>query len=263
MGRPRKAGVEPRLGDIPGPEEFALDGTPLVSYLWMLSDLPDGDAVGFAICRGLLAPFGADLALVYAARPDGQTLDLIASYGMGPQDNAVYSRVSADMHLPGAEAYRLGVERFLTSEEIADTYPLAAPFYRKRSRAGELAFLPLRHRGAPVGFVVLGFPTRVPHSWQLRATIDGLLSATVMWVLADTALRGATRSNLTEVPPLELTARQREVLLLLRQGRSNAQIAEELGYSTATIKADITALGHMLGTSGKAELLEKATRAGF
>ncbi|MEY2965875.1 MAG: hypothetical protein RLZZ228_1688, partial [Actinomycetota bacterium] len=44
---------EARLGDIARPENFALDGTPLISYLWMLSDLPDGDAVGFAICRGL------------------------------------------------------------------------------------------------------------------------------------------------------------------------------------------------------------------
>lgn len=254
---------EPRLGDISRPEDFALDGTPLISYLWMLSDLPDGDAVGFAICRGLFAPFGADLALVYAARPDGYTLDLVASYGMGRREHAVYARVTTDMHLPGVEAVRLGRETWLTAHEVAETYPLAAPFFRSRAPEGEMAFLPLRHRGAPIGFVVLGFSGPVQHSWHLRATIDGLLSATVMWVLASSALRGTANSNLAEVAPLDVTARQREVLVLMRDGRSNREIAEELGYSVATIKADITALGHLLGASGRAEILNKAKRAGF
>lgn len=254
---------EPRLGDIARPEDFALDGTPLISYLWMLSDLPDGDAVGFAICRGLFAPFGADLALVYAARPDGHTLDLVASYGMGRRENAVYARVTADMHLPGAETFRIGTEKWLTKEQVAEAYPLAAPFFRSLAANGEMAFLPLRHRGAPIGFIILGFSAQVEHTWHLRATIDGLLSATVMWVLASSALRGTANSNLTESAPLEITARQREVLVLMREGRGNREIAEDLGYSVATIKADITALGQLLGASGRAEILEKAKRAGI
>jgi DNA-binding CsgD family transcriptional regulator len=254
---------EARLGDVARPEDFALDGAPLISYLWMLSDLPDGDAVGFAICRGLFAPFGADLALVYAARPDGQTLDLVASYGMGRKQNAVYARVTTDMHLPGVETFRMGTEKWLAKDQVADAYPLAAPFFRSRATQGEMAFLPLRHRGAPVGFVVLGFAEPVEHTWHLRATIDGVLSATVMWVLASSALRGTANSNLADVAPLEITPRQREVLVLLREGKSNREIAEDLGYSVATIKADITALGQLLGASGRAGILDKAKLAGL
>lgn len=254
---------EARLGDIARPEDFALDGTPLISYLWMLSDLPDGDAVGFAICRGLMAPYGAELALVYAARPDGTTLDLVASYGMGPKENAVYSRTTTDMHLPGVESFRIGTEKWLTRDQVADDYPLAAPFFRAWSADGDFAFLPLRHRGAPIGFMVLAFNGPVERTWHMRATIDALLSATVMWLLASSALRGTTRSNLAGAPPLELTARQREVLVLMREGRSNREIAELLGYSGATIKADITALGQMLGASGRAEILAKSQRAGL
>jgi DNA-binding NarL/FixJ family response regulator len=142
-------------------------------------------------------------------------------------------------------------------------YPLAAPFFRNLAANGEMAFLPLRHRGAPIGFIILGFSSQVEHTWHLRATIDGLLSATVMWVLASSALRGTANSNLTESAPLEITARQREVLVLMRDGRGNRDIAEELGYSVATIKADITALGQLLGASGRADILEKAKRAGI
>ncbi|MGI9197899.1 MAG: response regulator transcription factor [Candidatus Nanopelagicales bacterium] len=265
MARSRRdrSADEARLGDTVRPSDFAIDGTPLISYLWMLSDLPDGDAVGFAICRGLFAPFGTDMVMVYAARPDGRTLDLVAQYGTGPKDNAVYSMVTSDMHLPGAEAYRIGMEKWLTQDEVASDYPLAAPFFRSRPPKGEFAFFPLRHRGAPVGFIILGFPEPVERTWQLRATIDGLLSATVMWMLADTSLRGTTRTHLTESPPLTLTARQREILVLMREGHTNRDMADELGYSQATIKADITALGAMLGASGRAELLEKSKRAGL
>ena len=182
---------------------------------------------------------------------------------MGRRENAVYARVTADMHLPGAETFRIGTEKWLTREQVADTYPLAAPFFRSFPTSGEMAFLPLRHRGAPVGFVVLGFSDPVEHTWHLRAMLDGLLSATVMWVLASSALRGTANSNLTEVVPLEITARQREVLVLMRDERSNREIAEELGYSVATIKADITALGQLLGASGRAEILDKAKRIGL
>ena len=252
-----------RLGDIARPEDFALDGTPLISYLWMLSDLPDGDAVGFAICRGLLAPYGAELALIYAVRPDGKALDLVASYGMGRKENAVYARVTPDMHLPGAETFRLGTEKWLSRQQVAEGYPLAAPFFRTWGSQGDFAFLPLRHRGAPIGFMVLAFADPIERSWHMRATIDALLSATVMWVLASSALRGTARSNLAEVAPLEITARQREVLVLMRDGKGNREIAEDLGYSVATIKADLTALGQILGASGRAEILERAKRAGL
>ena len=269
MARRKASGVtglvqeDARLGDISRPEDFALDGTPLISYLWMLSDLTDGEAVGFAICRGLFAPFGADLALVYAARPDGRTLDLVASHGMGRRENAVYGRVTADMHLPGAETFRIGTEKWLTKEQVAEAYPLAAPFFRSIPANGEMAFLPLRHRGAPVGFVVLGFAAPVEHTWHLRATIDGFLSATVMWVLASSDARGTPNSGLHETAPLEITARQREVLVLMRDDRTNREIADELGYSVATIKADITSLGQLLGASGRAEILDRAKRAGL
>lgn len=252
-----------RLGDIARPEDFALDGTPLISYLWMLSDLPDGDAVGFAICRGLLAPYGAELALIYAVRPDGKALDLVASYGMGRKENAVYARVTPDMHLPGAETFRLGTEKWLSKQQVAEGYPLAAPFFRTWGSQGDFAFLPLRHRGAPIGFMVLAFADPIERSWHMRATIDALLSATVMWLLASSALRGTARSNLAEVAPLEITARQREVLVLMRDGKGNREIAEDLGYSVATIKADLTALGQILGASGRAEILERAKRAGL
>ena len=214
--------------------------------------------------RSIVARVLRDLAFECTEAANGaEALDLVASYGMGRKENAVYARVTPDMHLPGAETFRLGTEKWLSKQQVAEGYPLAAPFFRTWDSQGDFAFLPLRHRGAPIGFMVLAFADPIERSWHMRATIDALLSATVMWVLASSALRGTARSNLAEVAPLEITARQREVLVLMRDGKGNREIAEDLGYSVATIKADITALGQLLGASGRAEILEKAKRAGL
>lgn len=50
-------------------------------------------------------------------------------------------------------------------------------------------------------------------------------------------------------PPAGLTPRQYEVLLLVAEGLSNAQIAERLAISTATVKAHLTAIYRKLGVS--------------
>jgi DNA-binding NarL/FixJ family response regulator len=49
----------------------------------------------------------------------------------------------------------------------------------------------------------------------------------------------------------------------MHDGRGNREIADELGFSVATIKADITALGQLLGASGRAEILDRARRSGL
>lgn len=244
-------------------DNFAPDATPLLAFLAILRDQPDGDSVAYAMTRGLLAPYGADMAMVYAARPDGRVLDLVGSYGLGRREAATYSIVTTDMHLPGAETYRTGAEKFLPAKVVAEEYPLAAPFFRELPPSGDIGFVPLIHRGAPIGFLVLTFAGPIDRTWQLRATLQGMLDATTLWVIADSALHGESRAMSGQQPPLELTARHREILVRMREGSSTREIAQLLGYSAATIKADIATLSAMLGAKGRGDLLVKAKRAGL
>ena len=236
------------------------DAAALSALLSVLADLPDGAAVGQAVMQGVLGPYGCDLALVYALRTDGSAHDLVAGFGLGQRETAIYSSVPADSRLPGAEAARTGVDRIMAAGEVAESYPLAAPFFRVRPQAGDIAFMVLRHRGAPLGFCVFGFPEPVHATWQLRVTMDGLLAALSLWLLTRPASEIAGRA-LRE--PLTTSPRQREVLVLMREGYSNADIARQLGYSIATVKADITAMSAMLGARGRADLLAKAAQAGL
>jgi DNA-binding CsgD family transcriptional regulator len=244
-------------------DRFAPDATPLLAYLAVLRDQPPGDAVAYAMVRGLLATHGAEMAMIYAARPDGQVLDMVGSYGLGRREIAAYGIVSADMHLPGAETYRTGAEKFLAAKMIAEDYPLSAPFYRDLPPSGDVGFVPLMYRGAPTGFLVITFSGPIDRTWQLRATLQGMVDATTLWLVADTAMHGEVRAMSGRQPPLEFTPRQREVLVRMREGATTRDIATSLDYSVATIKADIATLSAMLGAKGRGDLLAKAKRAGL
>jgi DNA-binding NarL/FixJ family response regulator len=60
-----------------------------------------------------------------------------------------------------------------------------------------------------------------------------------------------------------LTAREKEVLRLIAQGRSNLQIADELVLSVRTVERHITNLYAKIGAHGKAEATAYALRHGL
>jgi PAS domain S-box-containing protein len=62
-------------------------------------------------------------------------------------------------------------------------------------------------------------------------------------------------------PELRLTPRQAQVLRLLERGRSTAQIAEELGLSTQTVRNHVRRLLHALEASSRLEAVAVARRA--
>lgn len=71
------------------------------------------------------------------------------------------------------------------------------------------------------------------------------------------------RPELTATPLGRLTAREREVLLMLAQGSGNRQIAETLGISSKTVMHHTVAIYRKLGVHGRTEAATWATRAGL
>jgi NarL family two-component system response regulator LiaR len=63
--------------------------------------------------------------------------------------------------------------------------------------------------------------------------------------------------------PVQLTARQTEVLRLVAQGLSNASIAEQLDLAESTVRSYISALVNKLETGGREELAALGRRYGL
>ncbi|MCB9145348.1 MAG: response regulator transcription factor [Anaerolineales bacterium] len=67
-------------------------------------------------------------------------------------------------------------------------------------------------------------------------------------------------TNLPPAPGLDLTEREREVLALMVDGLSNAQIAVRLGVSASTIKSHVSNILSKLGVASRTEAVTLALR---
>lgn len=171
------------------------------------------------------------------------------------------------MELPSPErdAFLLGESVFTSVRMIAADYPMVASYLKAHpAQAGaQVVYLPLRHRAVPLGLLGLRFHQPLRRTWALRETFDALTSGVTLWAIAHTSQERNTAEGRRRQREITVSNRQREVLNLVRERRTNADIARRLGYSEVTIKADLTALYKLLGASGRDDLVEKATLAGL
>lgn len=116
--------------------------------------------------------------------------------------------------------------------------------------------------GGAVGFVRKDAPTRV----VLKAVRDAAAGQTVLAAELAVRLAGAMRTSPDERDfrrrVQSLTARQREVLMLLAEGRSNKEIGKALFVSEGTIKNHVTQILHLLDVSDRTRLAVLLARHG-
>jgi DNA-binding NarL/FixJ family response regulator len=99
------------------------------------------------------------------------------------------------------------------------------------------------------------------------ATLDNVVdavrrSAAAPDVFAAAGLAAALRRR-NEVQPTRLTPRESEVLVLLRDGLSVAQVARRLFMSESTVKTHIARIYDKLGANNRAQALMSAIRQGL
>jgi DNA-binding NarL/FixJ family response regulator len=100
----------------------------------------------------------------------------------------------------------------------------------------------------------------------IRAAAQGLttLSAEFRDHLVDASgSRSALESDAEDAPPIELTARELQVLRLLAEGASNKSIARRLGITPHTAKFHVASIVAKLGATGRTDAVAKAMRLGL
>ncbi|MEX1653546.1 response regulator transcription factor [Streptomyces pseudovenezuelae] len=113
-------------------------------------------------------------------------------------------------------------------------------------------------RAGASGFLLKDIrPAELVDAIRLTARGDALLAPTVTRRVLDRFLR--TAPDLEPPPGLEsLSGREREVLTLIGQALSNAEIAARLGLSEATVKNHLTAVLRKLGLRDRVQAVVAA-----
>jgi DNA-binding NarL/FixJ family response regulator len=149
-----------------------------------------------------------------------------------------------DIRMPGID----GIEatRMLAGESIADplavvvvtTYDLDANLHAAL-RAGALGFL-LKDAG----------PALLVEAVRAAAHGESLVSPSMTRRLIQDGLRPSDKSDLPE----PLTARETDVVRLVAQGRTNAEITSELVVSMSTVKTHLGSVQRKLGARNRTEI---------
>ena len=110
---------------------------------------------------------------------------------------------------------------------------------------------------------VLGFFTAEPTDVDDAGVLQGAAAALGLWLGSrERDMGGPSYSASSGEVPLVLSPRQREILRLVEQGKSNPVIAATLGFSLATVKAELARIMRMLRAPNRRAAVAIAKRLG-
>lgn len=239
----------------------------LAAFLRMLADTPDPDAVATTIAQGALSAFRPIVTAIGFVHPEQQILAVVGGFGRGPEMRHLYSAVPLDADIPATVCYRTNTIVTTPSARLAADYPLAAPYMNSGPvpEEGEFTAFPIRYRGAVIAVLGVEFDHPVPDPWFLRSAVSTISGPLALWAALRMQLDDGHDRYWSRLPdrPLTVTERQQRIIALVREGRTNPEIAAEIGFSVPTVKSDIARLRVLLGATSRSDLAARAQRAGF
>ncbi|MER7796591.1 response regulator transcription factor [Microbacterium sp. NPDC096154] len=169
--------------------------------------------------------------------------------------------VIMDVRMPGVD----GVEatRRLTSSDFAEAHGTPPGILILTTFSDDVAVRDAVRAGAAGFLLKSAAPSVLPEAVRALAKGEGWLDPAVTRALLQEL---ASRSEPPTATPAEieaLTRREREVLLAMADGRTNAQIAQQLYLSEATVKSHVHRIFLKLGITDRAQAVSLAFRTGL
>jgi DNA-binding NarL/FixJ family response regulator len=195
-------------------------------------------------------------AMILGAAPD---VEVVGEVGTGEEAVAAVRRldpdvVLMDIRMPGAggiEATRLITATSSSRVVVVTTF-------------GHDEYLYQSLRAGATGFLLKNTPAeQLVESVRIAARGDALLSPEITRRLIEAFARLPSVADRGRHEFNDLTDRERDVLLSLASGRSNAEIAAELSVSEATVKSHVTSILGKLGVRDRTQAVIAAYEAGI
>ena len=239
----------------------------LAAFLRMLADNPDPDTVAASIAQGVLSAFRPSVTAIGFVHLERQVLAVVGGFGLDPEIRHLYAAVPLDTDIPATVCYRTNAIVTTPSARLAVDYPLVAPYVNAGPvpEHGEATTFPIRHQGAVIAVLGVEFGDPIAEPWFLRSAVSTISGPLAMWAALRMHLDDGPDTYWSRRPdqPLTVTKRQQRIIALVREGRTNQQIATEIGFSVPTIKSELARLCALMGATNRADLAARAARAGF
>lgn len=246
-------------------EAVALGG-----FVRFLAGAPGGDAAAQAMVVGALAPLGFVAGQMYAVAGSGR-LELLGNFGYPDADAAAFRTVLASLPLPVSDAFTTGRTIAVPAAELDQRYPLleasdADPRTPSaESLDTEVVCTAVMWAGSPIGaLALLRDATRhpTPADW---AYVEAVAAAVALWLHPQRTALIEHWKRAAPLPHREFTIseRQRKILFMIGEDRTNSEIASKLGYSIPTIKKDLQEIMKLLGTTDRRTTAGRAREIGL
>lgn len=246
--------------------------TALSHFLRFLNANPDGDASIRALVVGALAPLDVTIGQVYALTKETvPTLELVGSYGLDDEEASAYRALPVGLPVPVCDAFTSLNAVVLPAVAVPEKYPILAnePSYTMGTLSQNpdawIICMPIYYSAVPIG--VLSMVQENDRGWDSGEWqyIEGVCAALGMWmnnqrqILVDRWRRTAP----TPRREVRISERQRQILELIGEDRTNSEIARKLGYSVPTIKKDLQSIMRILGTEDRRATAGRAREIGL
>lgn len=240
-------------------------------FLDLLSRGASADEVVVALSQGPLKSF-EPISTGIGVLEDG-FVRFIGLYGGFAEFHDRYHKIPLSYDWPASRSAMYNEIADVAIKDVFTEYPtlevdrdLWQPLFRQTNGGdGRLVMVPTTMQGSVTG--VVGFIT--PMSQRLGLTdstmLLGIAAAVALW------LKGVHQATLTDELfgydtdelPLILSPRQKQLLSLVADGRSNSTIAHMLGYSLSTVKLDLNRAKRSLRVSDRESAAQRARDLGL
>lgn len=191
-----------------------------------------------------------DTVSLFAIDPEA-TFSAVGSYGTNPTFKSERQKISTTLDLPVSRSIRLDRIIWMEGEvELAREFPIFKEF-TIQPRGSTVIAVPIRSMGVPVGALAIT-------GQKLPISENGIKFLELVCLLLGPrmAFKSNDASRSSESPREwlfghDLTEREYLVQALMAEGRTNARIAAELGYSESTIRQDAMSLFAKLGVNNR------------
>jgi len=213
------------------------------TFIDWLSYHPTCDEISRALVMEYMASMGACCARVGRLHPN-DSLEFLGEYG--------FDAGKAKETFP-SEVWR----SWDNDEALIALGKNSAPWNSKKN----LLMIQLRERGAVHGYLVLRFSNPVEDTAMVEETARNYAVALGLYLsLAHERGTSASRSITERIEPGsdQLTPRQISILRGMVEGKTNHELANELGFSVSTIRHETMRIYQALSVSDRKEAAKKA-----